>query len=64
MKPCPFCGSTDGDPVEVALDYNTEEWQWSWHFRCEGCGALGPECGMRTKAIEAWEERKGNASKS
>jgi hypothetical protein len=55
MKPCPFCGGTDGEPVEVAIDHNCENWNWAW--RCNGCGALGPECGTRQRTEQAWDER-------
>jgi hypothetical protein len=56
MKPCPFCGETDDfEPVEVALDFDCET--WNWHTRCSFCGALGPECGTKAIANDAWDER-------
>jgi hypothetical protein len=43
LLPCPWCGST---PVKAGYSY-----------RCDGCGAYGPEAPFKNKAKDAWNTR-------
>lgn len=58
LKPCPFCGESELEPVEVGMEDGFETGNWA--MRCNYCGAFGPQCGMRQNTGKAWNGRSWN----
>lgn len=54
LKPC-ICGST-----LVAVE---QFCGGPYRAYCFFCGKVGPDCGTRAKAIEAWNRRAGEENK-
>ena len=51
LKPCPFCGSPDPQPIRETPSAYTI-------VVCQECGAQGPSAKTPEEAIEAWKQRK------
>ena len=47
-KPCPFCGSNAGDPIECDN---------GWYIVCDECGTAGLAYDSKAEAIAAWNRR-------
>ena len=61
LKPCPFCGKCE--QVEFKQMWEATGFEdsntYTYHIRCDYCGALGPESGKSFhQAREEWEGRK------
>lgn len=51
LKPCPFCGSEDVQLTGTDLT--------GWYVICWDCGGRGGLAHRQEKAIEKWNDRKG-----
>lgn len=52
IKPCPFCWA---EPVGFNLEIIRELFRDEFFVRCI-CGANGPKCSDKLRAIERWNE--------
>lgn len=48
LKPCPFCGSDVGEPIECTN---------GWYIVCDECGTAGLAYDSKAEAIAAWNRR-------
>ncbi len=66
LKPCPFCGATQDDKVEI-LNGTTSAvavcqgqkrvLDWCWWVRCKPCDFSYSRTATEAEAIEAWNRR-------
>lgn len=63
IKPCPFCGDTDGELAESSVP-DCVSGAAKWAVFCNMCFAEGPTCRERKDAIPAWNHRAKTKSAS
>lgn len=60
LKPCPFCGSTNIETIEICREWS-DGWddyrENYWHVRCNDCDVLVGEFWDVDEAIESWNKR-------
>lgn len=60
LKPCPFCGSTKLETIEICREWSDgwdDYWENYWHVRCNSCDVLVGEFFEEAEAVEAWNRR-------
>jgi hypothetical protein len=53
LPPCPFCHSTDAEPLRL----NPRQNPFIWSVYCPACEASGPPAASPAAAEAAWSDR-------